>query len=78
MNHDTMFYKFLNLLVRTGKNLKEELSGLEERLVQITDKLQFEAQCIPNLTHPDVPIGGEEASVMRNMVSISQNISLFT
>lgn len=56
------------ILIEKGKNLKEELSGLEERLVQITDKLQFEAQCIPNLTHPDVPIGGEEASVMRNMM----------
>ncbi|PKU70941.1 Serine--tRNA ligase [Dendrobium catenatum] len=55
-------------LVEEGKNLKEALAALEEDLVVLTDKLQLEAQCIPNITHPDVPTGGEENSVVRHMV----------
>ncbi|KAJ4762011.1 Serine--tRNA ligase [Rhynchospora pubera] len=55
-------------LVEEGKNLKEGLVALEEDLVQLSDQLQLEAQCIPNSTHPDVPVGGEESSVARKMV----------
>jgi hypothetical protein len=51
-----------------GKNLKESLIVLEENLVQLTDKLQLEAQSIPNTTHPDVPVGDEENSVIRKEV----------
>lgn len=51
-----------------GKNLKEGLATLEEDLVKLTDELQQEAQCIPNMTHPDVPIGGEGNSALRKMV----------
>lgn len=51
-----------------GKNLKEGLVTLEEDLLKLTDELQQEAQCIPNMTHPDVPIGGEESSAIRKMV----------
>lgn len=43
---------------------------LEEDLIKLRDELQLEAQCIPNMTHPDVPIGGECSSKLRNMVSI--------
>ena len=42
---------------------------LEEDLIRLTDKLQQEAQCIPNMTHPDVPVGGEDCSTLRKMVS---------
>lgn len=48
--------------------MKEALVTLEEDLVQLTDRLQQEAQSIPNITHPDVPIGGEESSIVRKMV----------
>lgn len=51
-----------------GKNLKEGLVTLEEDLLKLTDELQQEAQCIPNMTHPDVPIGGEDSSVIRKTV----------
>ena len=51
-----------------GKNLKESLTVLEENLVQLTDKLQLEAQSIPNTTHSDVPVGDEENSVIRKEV----------
>ncbi|XVE60526.1 hypothetical protein DITRI_Ditri05aG0136000 [Diplodiscus trichospermus] len=55
-------------LVEEGKNLKESLMTLEEDLIRLRDELQLEAQCIPNMTHPDVPIGGEDSSKLRNMV----------
>lgn len=41
---------------------------LEEDLLKLTDELQQEAQCIPNMTHPDVPIGIEDCSTVRKMV----------
>nr|XP_034916685.1 serine--tRNA ligase, chloroplastic/mitochondrial-like [Populus alba] len=37
-------------LIEEGKNLKEGLATLEEDLVKLTDELQMEAQCIPNMT----------------------------
>ncbi|XP_024930731.1 serine--tRNA ligase, chloroplastic/mitochondrial isoform X2 [Ziziphus jujuba] len=52
-------------LIEEGKNLKEGLLALEEDLLKLTDDLQQEAQCIPNMTHPDVPIGGEDCSTIR-------------
>ncbi|XP_068650991.1 serine--tRNA ligase, chloroplastic/mitochondrial isoform X2 [Aristolochia californica] len=56
------------VLIEQGKKLKEDLVTLEENLVELTDQLQQEAQCIPNTTHPDVPIGGEDCSALRKMV----------
>ncbi|KAI3725593.1 hypothetical protein L1987_65384 [Smallanthus sonchifolius] len=55
-------------LIEEGKNLKEKLVILEEDLVKLTDALQREAQCIPNMTHPDVPTGGEDSSTIRKTV----------
>ncbi|KAL8162026.1 hypothetical protein V2J09_013515 [Rumex salicifolius] len=55
-------------LIQEGKNLKEGLANLEEDLIKLTDELQMEAQCIPNMTHPDVPIGGEDCSALRKTV----------
>ncbi|XP_042482279.1 serine--tRNA ligase, chloroplastic/mitochondrial-like isoform X4 [Macadamia integrifolia] len=54
--------------IEKGKNLKEGLVSLEEDLILLTDKLQQESQCIPNMAHPDVPIGGEDCSALRKMV----------
>ncbi|KAL6654723.1 hypothetical protein ACP70R_008188 [Stipagrostis hirtigluma subsp. patula] len=62
-------------LVEEGKNLKEALIALEEDLVQLSDKLQLEAQSIPNATHPDVPVGGEESSVVRKEVGSQRSFS---
>ncbi|PAN43364.1 hypothetical protein PAHAL_8G231000 [Panicum hallii] len=62
-------------LVEEGKNLKEALIGLEEDLVELTDKLQLEAQSIPNATHPDVPVGGEESSVVRKEVGSQRSFN---
>jgi len=62
-------------LVEEGKNLKETLIGLEEDLVELTDKLQLEAQSIPNATHPDVPVGSEESSVVRKEVGSQRSFN---
>ncbi|KAI3968566.1 hypothetical protein MKW92_017253 [Papaver armeniacum] len=55
-------------LIEEGKILKEGLLTLEEDLLKLTEKLQKEAQCIPNMAHPDVPIGGEDCSGLRKTV----------
>ncbi|KAJ0959891.1 hypothetical protein J5N97_000345 [Dioscorea zingiberensis] len=65
-------------LVEEGKNLKEGLVALEDDLVQLTDRLQQEAQSIPNISHPDVPIGGEESSVVKKMVGSRPEFSFTT
>ncbi|KAF2589152.1 hypothetical protein F2Q70_00041841 [Brassica cretica] len=55
-------------LVEEGKSLKESLVTLEEDLVKLQDELQQVARSIPNMTHPDVPIGGEDSSAIRKEV----------
>ena len=51
-------------LIATGQQLKERLSGMEARLRDLEAALQAEAQRLPNMTHPDVAIGGEDAAVL--------------
>ncbi|BAT78499.1 hypothetical protein LR48_Vigan04g193100 [Vigna angularis] len=62
-------------LIEEGKTLKEGLAAFEDDLVELNNRLQLEAQCIPNMTHPDVPIGGEDCSTIRKMVGSSPNFS---
>jgi len=47
-------------LIARGKELKEELASLEVELGTVENDLNRELKNIPNMTHPDVPIGGEE------------------
>lgn len=47
-------------LIERGKELKELLASLEEQLSRTEAELEHEARNIPNMTHPDVPVGGEE------------------
>ncbi|GJP32913.1 hypothetical protein CLOM_g17496 [Closterium sp. NIES-68] len=49
-------------LVSEGKHLKDVLAGLEAELGEVASELQREGQRLPNLTHPDVPRGGEEVA----------------
>lgn len=46
--------------VAEGKQLKGEVGRLEVELAEITEKLAKEAARVPNMTHGDVPRGGEE------------------
>ncbi|KAL4430935.1 hypothetical protein ABPG75_006191 [Micractinium tetrahymenae] len=55
-------------LIERGKEIKAELEGLEARLVQLEEELQREGQRLPNMTHPDVPVGGEDQSAVLQLV----------
>jgi seryl-tRNA synthetase len=46
-------------LIDRGRELKEKIALLEEELEALTNELEAAARNIPNLTHPDVPFGGE-------------------
>ncbi|XP_021677680.2 serine--tRNA ligase, chloroplastic/mitochondrial isoform X2 [Hevea brasiliensis] len=62
-------------LIEEGKNLRDGLIMLEEDLLKLSDELQQEAQFIPNMTHPDVPIGEEDRSIVRKMVGCPREFS---
>ncbi|KAG6335917.1 hypothetical protein ID866_3171 [Astraeus odoratus] len=51
-------------LLREAKTLKGEISRLEEKLVTTEEDLLNLALHLPNDTHPDVPIGPEDAGVV--------------
>ncbi len=44
-------------LVEEGKKIKQEISGLEKTLESLKQELDNEAAKIPNLSHPDAPVG---------------------
>ncbi len=46
-------------LVEQGKQLRAQISATEERQKLIEEHLRVEVIRIPNMTHPDAPIGGE-------------------
>ena len=48
-------------LIEEGKSLKEQISGVEQTLEQTTSELNSEAAKIPNLSHPEAPIGKGDA-----------------
>jgi seryl-tRNA synthetase len=47
-------------LVDEGKRLKELIAAEEERLNTISSALETEARKIPNMAHPDAPVGKED------------------
>jgi seryl-tRNA synthetase len=47
-------------LVAEGKRLKEEVGQSEERLKQVDAEVKQRLGRVPNLTHPDTPIGATE------------------
>ena len=46
--------------IARGKHLKDALARMEAELVAVEEEMHTEAGKIPNRTHPDVPVGGEE------------------
>jgi seryl-tRNA synthetase len=46
--------------VAEGRQLKEEAAGAERRLAEAEEELRGLMAAIPNLVHPDVPVGGEQ------------------
>ncbi|CAK0784047.1 hypothetical protein CVIRNUC_007250 [Coccomyxa viridis] len=55
-------------LVAQGRQLKEQLSQLEAILDEAEAELQQEAQKLPNLTHPQAPVGDEDQAVLLRSV----------
>lgn len=50
-----------NALIEEGKSLKEEIAILEEKSRTVEEKLNAELMAIPNMAHPDAPVGKEES-----------------
>jgi seryl-tRNA synthetase len=46
-------------LIAEGKSLREQVAGLEKQLKQIEGDLHAALMTIPNMTHPDAPVGKE-------------------
>lgn len=57
----------------TGKQLKDQVSELEIELSLLQEKLQLEGQRIPNMTHPDVPVGSEDVATLRKEVLLGSH-----
>jgi len=49
-----------NVLIEEGKKLKEEIAGAESELADVEKRLLTEARKIPNMAHPDAPVGRED------------------
>lgn len=49
------------VLIARGKELRELVARSEEQLQAVEAELRDEQCRIPNMTHPDAPVGGEEA-----------------
>jgi seryl-tRNA synthetase len=47
-------------LIENGKQLRTQISETESRQKQVEAELREHQAPIPNMTHPDVPVGGEE------------------
>ncbi|GBF92787.1 seryl-tRNA synthetase [Raphidocelis subcapitata] len=55
-------------LIARGQALKSDLESLEAALSAAEAALQLEGQRLPNLTHPDAPLGGEDAAAVLRTV----------
>ncbi len=49
-----------NTLVEKGKQLKKDITSIEEEYKQCNTQLIQLAESVPNLFHPDIPVGKEE------------------
>ncbi len=47
-------------LIELGKQLREQISEVEGNQKAVEEQLRAEHIKIPNMTHPDVPVGGED------------------
>jgi seryl-tRNA synthetase len=50
-----------NILIEEGKKLKAEIAQAEAELAAVSKYLLTEARKIPNMAHPDAPVGKEES-----------------
>jgi seryl-tRNA synthetase len=45
-----------------GRQLREQVTAVTDQLKLVSDEADSILRAIPNLTHPDVPVGGEDAA----------------
>ncbi len=56
-----------------GEQLKEQVVELEGKLAVLSERLQWEGQRNPNMTHPSVPVGSEDVASIRKEVTLSMS-----
>ncbi|MDR2716751.1 MAG: serine--tRNA ligase [Treponema sp.] len=49
-----------NALIEEGKKLKEDIAAAEGKLAAVEKELETEARKIPNMAHPEAPLGKED------------------
>ncbi len=47
-------------LIEEGKKLKEDIASIEENFAAVETELNAEAARVPNMAHPDAPVGKED------------------
>ncbi len=60
-------------LIELGKNLRNQISEVEAQQKEVDAKLKEQASLIPNMTHPDVPAGGEDDAKEIRLVGTKPN-----
>ncbi|MDR3019845.1 MAG: serine--tRNA ligase, partial [Treponema sp.] len=58
-----------NALIEEGKKLKDEIAAAESELTSVESNLLTEARKIPNMAHPDAPVGREDKDNLEVKVS---------
>jgi len=56
--------------VEEGKTIKTTVTDLDKELASLQSQLLEEGLKIPNLYHPDIPVGGEDAA---KVIKVRQN-----
>lgn len=64
-----------NACIAEGRTLKSDLAKLEVDLTSLESSLDVEASKIPNMTHPDVPRGGEENATVLSMTGSKRDFA---
>ena len=61
-------------LIARGKELKGEITANEQELRELESELRAEQSLVPNMTHPDAPVGGDDDAnrVVRQVGEIPQ------
>lgn len=62
-------------VIAQGKALKSSVTSLEGRLAHAESAFVAEAAKLPNRTHPDVPLGGEEAATTLRTVGAPRDFA---
>ncbi|MGI5173929.1 serine--tRNA ligase [Treponema sp. OMZ 840] len=63
-------------LIDEGKNIKDAISSSEATLAEIEQNLEAEARKIPNMAHPDAPVGTADAENLQ--VKVCGTPTVFT